>query len=68
MPGSKSFIVLMYTFQNRRLRHARGIIDSKVKWTKKKLEKKSKVIGHVIDHALYCLKIVINNSHHLPNV
>ena len=27
------------------------------------MEKKSKIIGHVIDHALYCLKIVLNDSH-----
>ena len=31
-------------------------------------EKKSQLIGHVIDHALYRSKTVTNGSHHLPNV
>ena len=30
-------------------------------------KKKSKLFGHVIDHALYCSEIVANDSHHLPN-
>ena len=33
---------------------------------KKFEKKKSKLLGHVIDHALHCSKIVTNDSHHLP--